>query len=278
MVEKGHPGSFVDEVTTEGYRQTISLRTYRPSNGWDLDMYQLPVALYFHAGCFTQGTLDDGDAVPLAASAQTPAWVVSVGYSLALSNPFPAAVEDGYLALRWAYHHAQFYGADERRIAVAGHDASGNLATRLAAIVRYRGEFILSAQARLAPLLVPSMTRFAAHEVLGTDSDIKACASCYLAYLPRATLRMHPYVAPLESHRLFGLPPALIASAAHDRLHREAELYASQLIGAGISTDVSRHGNGSHADLADLPGAMADLVTFLKKRLIHKIPYKGDRC
>jgi acetyl esterase len=243
------------------------LRTYRPSTQRDVDRQLLPIVLYFHGGRFTDGTLDEGEAAALAISGETPAWVVSVGYSLAPSYPFPAAVEDGYLALRWVCSNAKAYGADQRRVAVAGHDAGGNLATCLAAIARDRGEFALSAQALLAPLLDPSMTRLAENEALGVDSDLKACASCYLAYLPKAAQRVHPYAAPIESRRLLGLPPALIASAAHDRLHREAELYASQLIAAGVPTEVTRHRDASHWDLANLPAALADLVGFLKKRL-----------
>jgi acetyl esterase/lipase len=93
------------------------------------------------------------------------------------------------------------------------------------------------------------------------------CARCYRAYLPSASQRLHPYAAPLESRRLVGLPPALIASAEHDLLHIEAEKYAGELIAAGIPTEVTRHCKASHHGLATHPGALHDVVTFFKKRL-----------
>jgi hypothetical protein len=72
-----------------------------------------------------------------------------------------------------------------------------------------------------------------------------------------------------ESHRLGGLPPALIASAAHDVLHVEAEQYACELIAAGVPTQVTRHGGASHAGLATHPAALAEVAGFFRQRLVH---------
>jgi acetyl esterase len=120
----------------------------------------------------------------------------------------------------------------------------------------------------LAPLLDPSMTRIAdENKVRSPDICVPECARCYRAYLPNASQRLHPYAAPLESRRLTGLPPALIASAQHDLPHIEAEKYAGELIAAGVPTEVTRHVNASHNALAADPAALADVVTFFKKRL-----------
>jgi acetyl esterase len=157
---------------------------------------------------------------------------------------------------------------------VAGHDAGGNLATCLAAVARDRGEFAFSAQALLAPLLDPSMTRMANEdEIVDPDLGASECAQCYRAYLPNASQWLHPYAAPIESRRLAGLPPALIASAQHDLLHVEAEKYAGELIAAGVPTEVTRHCNASHHELGTHPAALGDVVAFFQKRL----PAKAQR-
>ncbi|MDP9155841.1 MAG: alpha/beta hydrolase [Pseudomonadota bacterium] len=257
-------GLCIEDVRIAGHAQPITLRSYRPAS----DGTVLPVVLYFHGGGFVRGTLDDADIAATTISRDTPAWVVSVGYSLAPAFPFPAAPEDAYRAAQWVVANARAQGADANRIGVAGHDAGGNLATCLAAIARDRGDIAIHAQALLAPLLDPSMTRMAdENKVLSPDICASECAQCYRAYLPNASQRLHPYAAPLESRRLAGLPPALIASAQHDLLHIEAEKYAGELIAAGVPTEVTRHVDASHYGLVTDPSALADVVAFFRKRL-----------
>jgi acetyl esterase len=257
-------GLCIEEVRIAGHAQPIVLRSYRPAS----DGTVLPIVLYFHGGGFTHGSLDDADIAAATIARDTPAWVVSVDYSLAPEFPFPVATEDGYRAAQWAVANARGQRADPKRIGIAGHDAGGNLATCIAAIARDRGAIHFSAQAMLAPLLDPSMTNLAdAGKVVEPDVDMCKCAQNYRAYLPNSSQRLHPYAAPLESSRLAGLPPALIASAEHDLLHIEAEKYASHLIAAGIPTEITRHWNASHGGLATHPAALDDVVAFFRKRL-----------
>jgi acetyl esterase/lipase len=260
----------IEEVSITGHAQLIKVRSYRPASKGVL----LPIVIYFHGGGFIRGSLDHADIAATTIARHAQAWVVSVGYSLSPAFPFPAALEDGYRATQWVVANARAQGADARRMGVAGHDAGGNLATCLAAMARDRGEFVFSAQALLAPLLDPSMTRMADEkQIVAPDLGASECAQCYRAYLPIASQWLHPYAAPIESRRLAGLPPALIASAQHDLLHVEAEKYASELIAAGVPTEVTRHCNASHQELGTHPAALADVVEFFKKRL----PVKAQR-
>lgn len=276
------------EVRIQGHAREIALRIYRPSfapidalNHADSPRSarpvggsaaarggprEVPAIVYFHGGGFTRGTLEEADATA-AVLARVPALVVSVEYSLAPAFPFPAAPEDAYRAACWVAEHAHDFGADARRIGVAGHDAGGNLATCVAAIARDRGGVHIAAQVLLAPLLDPSMTRVADGSRMTSDVNVSECARCYRAYLPHASQRLHPYAAPLESRRLHGLPPALIASAGNDVLHVEAEKYASELINAGVPTQVTRFASTSHAALATHPPALAEAIAFFQRRL-----------
>lgn len=274
-------GLRIEEVSITGHVGPVTLRLYKPvgpaAAGATHDHAgepgvvvpleaHLPTVLYFHGGGFCKGSLDDGDTAARYLASHVPALVVSVGYSLAPEHPFPAAPEDAWCAALWLQRHARRYGASPRRLAVVGHDAGGNIAAALTMISRDRGEVAVSAQVLLAHLLDPSMTRLADGR---TPSDIEAseCARCYRAYLPHATQRLHPYAAPLESRRLAGLPPTLIASAEHDLLHVEAEKYAAELIAAGVPTQVTRHRSASHHGLAALPAALREVAAFLTRRL-----------
>ncbi|CAB3792931.1 alpha/beta hydrolase [Pararobbsia alpina] len=254
----------VEDVRIAGYAQVITLRVYRPVP----HRKGLPVVLYFHGGGFVRGSLDEANVTASRLALDTPALVVSVGYSLAPAFPFPAAPEDAHRAARWAYASARSYGGAPQRIGVAGHDAGANIAASLTLIARDRGEVPIHAQALLAPLIDPSMTRIADETKLReADTDVSDCARCYRAYLPEASQRLHPYAAPLESTRLGGLPAALIASAEHDLLHIEAERYASNLIAAGVPTQVRRHRSVSHSKLPSLPAVLEEVCAFFRQRL-----------
>lgn len=253
----------VEEIQIAGYAQAVGLRLYRPQRAARI----LPIVLYFHGGGFTKGGLNDGDAAASYLAEHTPALVVSVGYSLAPEYPFPTALKDGYLAAQWVLAHAHEHRADPRRMGVAGHDAGGNLATCLTMMARDRGEFQFTAQALLAPLLDPSMTRLGDEQKLDSDVDLSECAQCYRAYLPTVSQRLHPYAAPIESRRLSGLPAILVASAEHDVLHVEAERYAAALIATGVHTEITRHLNVSHYALAAHVPALDDAAVFFRRRL-----------
>jgi len=249
----------VEDVTLEGYAQ----RTYRY-----VTKEVLPIVVLFHGGGFVGGSIHDVNLAAVSIACGTRAWVVSVAYSLAPAFPFPAALEDGYRTIKWAVANARAKGADPERIGVAGHDAGGNLATCLAAVVRDRGEFHLSAQGLLAPLLDPSMTRVAEpSSSTGTDTDARERARNYAAYFHKVSQRLHPYAAPIESRRLAGLPPALIATAGNDVLHVEAEKYSYELIASGVSIEATRYADVSHNDLANHRPAIDDMVEFFRRRL-----------
>ncbi|WP_109481187.1 alpha/beta hydrolase fold domain-containing protein [Paraburkholderia sp. C35] len=253
----------ITDVTVAGHAQDITLRSYLPSS-----QTALPVVLYFHGGGFVKGGLLDTSKPASMFAARIPAWVIAVGYSLAPDFPFPAATEDAYIALEWAANRAHHYHADPHRIAAVGHDAGGNIVAALAALARDRGRHRLAAQALLAPLLDPSMTRLneAGHSVMD-DLALEECSRSYRAYLPRATQRVHPYAAPLESRRMASLPATLIASAERDLVRADGEAYARELITAGIPVEVTRHGGVTHGQIISHAPALDDVMTFLRKKL-----------
>jgi len=267
MVSNGPPLPLavrVESVRIAGHAQPISLRVYVP----DSPNAAVPVVLYLPGGGFVRGSADCADTAARAIAAATPAVVIAVGYSLAPRFPFPVPLEDGYLAGLWAQANAGGYGGDARSMGIAGHDAGGSLAAGISAMARDRKDLMLQAQALIAPLLDPSMTRLAdAARLSGADLSANECAMAYRAYLPDVLQQLHPYVAPLESRRLHGLPPTLIVSAAHDLCHIEAEAYAARLSAAGVPTETTRYAGTSHQSIATHAGALAEVASFFARRL-----------
>ncbi|WP_179405352.1 alpha/beta hydrolase [Burkholderia guangdongensis] len=262
----------VSDVVIPGHARDIVLRVYRRP-----DKTGLPVVLYFHGGGFIGGSLADADVAARFFAERLPALVVSVDYSLAPAHPFPAAPEDAYRAARWVAARARAFGGNPHRIAVAGHDAGGQLANSVAFIARDRGDVSIAAQALFGPMLDPSMTRIGDEERLSSDITARECAACYRAYLPLAAQRMHPYAAPLESARLAGLPPTLIVTAQNDVLHVEAEKYAGCLIGSGVLTQVIRYPDITHAALATHTPAFEEALRFFECRLLATRAARASR-
>src|SRR5260370_828798 len=56
----------------------------------------------------------------------------SVAYRLAPENPYPAANDDAWTALRWVGDHASEIGVDPQRLTVGGDSADGLLAACVA--------------------------------------------------------------------------------------------------------------------------------------------------
>jgi acetyl esterase len=64
--------------------------------------------------------------------------VFNIDYRLAPRHPFPAALEDCGAALAWIAANAARYGADPRRLILAGESAGANLVTALTVATTYR--------------------------------------------------------------------------------------------------------------------------------------------
>jgi len=118
-------------VRTEGV-------AYGPEARQRLDVYRpkavrapAPVVVFLHGGRWNSGTRGDyrllGDALTRRG------WVAVVpDYRLAPAARFPAWVEDGARAVRWARDNAARLGGDSTRIFVVGHSAGGHSAALLA--------------------------------------------------------------------------------------------------------------------------------------------------
>ena len=91
-----------------------------------------PVMVYLHGGGFIAGDVSLFDNQMRLVAEASGGVVVFPEYRLAPESPFPAATQDAWAAVRWAFEHAAEYGADARRLMVAGDSAGGSLANSCA--------------------------------------------------------------------------------------------------------------------------------------------------
>jgi acetyl esterase/lipase len=200
--------------------------------------------VFFHAGGFNGGDLDDADIFLRHMANDSPDHIIlASGYTLATVRPFPAAAEDAHAVLVWAKKNKGKLGWTGKRLLVAGIEAGANLAAVCALMSRDRGGPALMGQILVMPMLDPGLSTWSMREMQNAPELLDladACAAAYRGYLPNAADRTHPYASPLQSSRLKNLPPALILSAEDDPLRDEAEQYGAKLIACGVKTTVNR--------------------------------------
>lgn len=242
-----HPGLRVENREIDGPAGPIPIRVYWPSDvgiestsGSLRSGLPLPVTMYFHGGGFAVGDLDthDGTARDHAVGARSV--VVSVDYRLAPEHPYPAAVDDVWAATRWVAAHADQFGADSSRLAVAGDSAGGTLAAVVAQLARDHDGPRIAFQLLWYPSTMwdsslPSFAENADAPVLDRAA-IDAFSRWYAGEIDLAD--PPPGLAPGRAADLAGLPPAYIAVAGHDPLRDDGARYAELLAAAGVTVEL----------------------------------------
>jgi acetyl esterase/lipase len=235
----------------------VRVRVYRPT----ADVVgPLAGLVEIHGGGFIIGDIEMMDSFCDRVAAELSTMVVSVGYRLAPEDPFPAAVDDCYAAVSWLAEHADEFGVDPARIAIAGQSAGGGLAAATALMARDRGGPALCFQLLEIPelddrLATPSMTDFVDTPLWNRPNAIRSW-SWYLGAddLPGSD-GVSPYAAPARAEDLSALPPAFVSVMEFDPLRDEGLIYAMRLLQAGVSTELHAypgtfHGSGLVADAA----------------------------
>ena len=92
---------------------------------------KLPVVVFFYGGGWVGGARGDYGFAGRAFAARGYVAIVP-DYRLVPQVRFPAFIEDGALAVKWARDHAAEYGGDPARIAVSGHSAGAYIGAMLA--------------------------------------------------------------------------------------------------------------------------------------------------
>jgi acetyl esterase/lipase len=137
------PRRAAEALLLGGHFQRTAGVPYGPEPRQRLDVYRPtearapgPVVVFLYGGRWSSGTREDyrllGDALTRRG------WVAVVpDYRLAPAVRFPAWVEDGARAVRWARDHAARFGGDTSRIFVVGHSAGAHTAALLALDERF---------------------------------------------------------------------------------------------------------------------------------------------
>lgn len=203
-----------------------SARLYRPRGE------VTGVILFLHGGGFVHCDLVSHHGMCCRLARHAGAMVLSLDYRLAPEHPYPAAVEDGWAALKWLDQQA---GMRDLPIAVCGDSAGGNLAAVLARRAGVEGMRRVVAQLLYYPtvsgLWSPSSRAVYAEGFMLTARLLDWYGR---QYIRRDRDMLDPDFAPVFADDLSAAPPAMIVTAGFDPLRGEGELYATLLREAGV--------------------------------------------
>lgn len=136
--------------------------------------------------------------------------VVAPEYTLSVKKPYPAALDDCYLALGWLVQNANKLNVKSSKIFVGGDSAGGGLTAALSLLVRDRGEYSIAFQMPLYPMLDNKETESSKNNnapVWDTKSN-KLAWKLYLGDLYNNT-NITKYAVPANEIDYTNLPPTL---------------------------------------------------------------------
>jgi len=232
MATERPPGPDVGDVADgvlRGAAGPLAYRRYRPASAGPH-----PIVVYFHGGGWVLGGVDSDDPFCRDLCVRADAVVVSVDYRHAPEARFPAAVDDGFAAVRWIAANADALGGDASRLAVCGWSAGGNIAAVVCQMARDADGPSIAGQVLVTPVTDCDLTRDS--YVANGDGYVLTTSLMrwFWDHYADPPDRRDPKASPLRARDLSGLAPALVVTCEFDPLRDEGAAYAEALAAAGV--------------------------------------------
>lgn len=223
----------------EGPRHKLDV--YRPRDGSGHT-----VAMFIYGGGWEEG---DRDMYRFVGAALASAGFVTVvpDYRIFPEVRFPAFIEDGARATRWAYDNAAAYGGNSERLVMIGHSAGAHIAAMLALDPQWLEATGLPRHALKALVGLAGPYDFV------PDTDNRR--QIFGPEAQRARTQPISFARP-------DAPPALFATGSHDRIvdPGNSTRLASKLNGVGADATTRLYPHASHESLI---GAFSPALRFI---------------
>lgn len=231
----------------------VPLRIYRPTGEHS------PVAvLWIHGGGYVLGSPVQDDTFCSITARDLGVTIVSVDYRLAPEHPFPAPLQDCWIAWMWLQRNASRFGIDPARVVLGGQSAGGGLAACLCQRLVADGGSRPAALWLSAPMLddrTAARRDLDALRHLGWTNDNNLYGwSSYLATPPGAT-DVPEFAVAARRDDLTGTPPTWIGVGTIDLFHDEDVAYAQRLRAAGVEVELDIVPGAPHGFDSWAPGA-----------------------
>ena len=217
----------------------------------------VPGILWLHGGGYVLGSPEQDSASYMRVIEATGGVIVAPDYRLAPEAPYPAALDDCALALRWLRDNASDLGVRDDQLAVAGNSAGGGLAAALTLRERDLGEVAIAFQMPLYPMLDDRCATASALDNDGPVWDSVTNRNAWKVYLGdlSGTDDVPAYAAPARATDLSGLPPAFTYVGGIEPFRDEVVAYVERLQAAGVPVEFEVVPGAYHGFDVVAPGA-----------------------
>ncbi len=153
------PGPDVGEIVDGSLPGAAGDLAYRSAGESGAKPPTAPVVVYFHGGGWALGDQTSDDPVCRDLCVRSDTLIVSVNYRHVPEHRFPAALDDGWAAVRWAAEHAEELGGIPGRLAVCGWSAGAGIAAVVCQLARDTGWPTIVGQALITPVVDTDQAR-----------------------------------------------------------------------------------------------------------------------
>lgn len=235
----------------------------------------LPVVVYIHGGGWVLGDRQTHDRLVRELAVGAGAVIVFVDYERSPEARYPVAIEQAYAVTKYVAQNPTEFGADAKRLAIAGDSVGGNMTAAVAIMAKERKGPAIAAQLLFYPVTDASMTSDSYAEFAERPWLTKKAMAWYWdQYLPETGKRGEIHASPVNAtpDQLAGLPPTLLIVDENDVLRDEGEAYGRKLAQAGVRVTAVRY-NGTIHDfmmlnpIAETPavrGAVGQTIGYLR--------------
>mgnify|MGYP000246356252 CR=1 FL=1 len=231
------------------------------------------ILVWFHGGAFIGGSLDmpEAEVVSYELAHRTGAVVISVDYSLVTDDlRFPAPQQDGFAALRWAFHNAGSLGVRNPKVFVGGGSAGACLAGSVSLLSRDHG-YQLAGVLPIYPVAHLAVQPFDAElRAVLPERDIEMATVMGQLHNPwllgessEAEQRKW-HVFPGDTADVTGQAPFLFIQSELDALRATGQVWCDQLRAAGIAVEGHLLTGADHGFLNRTPDTDAHMARCLE--------------
>lgn len=207
-----------------------------------------PCVLWIHGGGYILGMKEmvySSRAIDLVK--KYGAVVISPGYRLALTHPYPAAINDCYETLLYIKNNCQKLGINEHQIMVGGESAGGGLCVALCMMARDKKEVKIAFQMPLYPML----DNFDTNSSINNHGKVWNTRKNHFAwkiYLRKdVSKEVSPYAAPARQKDYSNLPPAYTFVGDGEPFYDETVTFINNLRKASVIANIDIYPTNMHA-------------------------------
>lgn len=209
----------------------------------------VPGVLWLHGGGYALGAPERAEIIAKRLIEVSNCVVVAPDYRLSIETPYPAALEDSFVALLWMKSYAKDLGINDNQLMVGGDSAGGGLTAALTLYARDKGEVAIAFQMPLYPMLDDRMTSESAKDNNAPVWNSKSNFNCWKLYLGELfrSSDVPYYAAPARAEDYSNLPPTATFVGELEPFRDETVQYVENLRKAGVLVDFEIYKGCYHA-------------------------------